>query len=238
MEQYDRLVETVRFLMASTKKLSDAFQDSENRARSSFENVARDIEEIERKLELAEGLLVERQDISLVVERSSTPELPTAQSSSSRIIPALNISVEMIADIYLSAPALLEPFSRPCSLTARTLNGETDVIELEVASHSMTWVLETAESNWLLIPRPGLLERRHQIQSLERLFDIQGTEHFPATLQLVKPAVLEAVVSGQRWQLVERGILDQNADPTKVSISERLRLLELRMTLLEKPPET
>ena len=51
MEQYDRLVETVRFLMASTKKLSDAFQDSENRARSSFETVARDIEEIERKLE-------------------------------------------------------------------------------------------------------------------------------------------------------------------------------------------
>jgi hypothetical protein len=102
----------------------------------------------------------------------------------------------------------------------------------------MTWVLETAESNWLLIPRPGLLERRHQIQSLERLFDIQGTEHFPATLQLVKPAVLEAVVSGQRWQLVERGVLDQNADPTKVSISERLRLLELRMSLLEKPPET
>jgi hypothetical protein len=67
MEQYDRLVETVRFLMASTKKLSDAFQDSENRARSSFENVARDIEEIERKLELAEELLVERQDISLVL---------------------------------------------------------------------------------------------------------------------------------------------------------------------------
>jgi hypothetical protein len=238
MDQFDRLVETVRFLMASTKKLSDAFQDSENRVRSSFDNVAKDVEEIERRLECVEEQLVEQRDISLVAHRSSSPELPTAQSSSSRIIPALNISVDVIADIYLSAPALLEPFSRPCSLTARTLNGETDVIELEVASHSMTWVLETAESNWLLIPRPGLLERRHQIQSLERLFDIQGTEHFPATLQLVKPAVLEAVVSGQRWQLVERGVLDQNADPTKVSISERLRLLELRMSLLEKPPET
>lgn len=36
MEQYERLIETVRFLMASTKKLSDAFQDSESRVRSSF----------------------------------------------------------------------------------------------------------------------------------------------------------------------------------------------------------
>ena len=238
MEQYDRLVETVRFLMASTKKLSDALQDSQKRVRSSFENVARDVEEIERRLAWAEEVLVEQRDISLVVHRTSTPELPAGQSSSSRIIPVLNLSVEMIADIYLSAPVLLEPFSRPCSLTARTLNGETDVIELEVASQAMTWVLEIAEANWLLIPRPGLLERQHQIQSLERLFDIKGTGHFPATLQLVKPAVLEAVVSGQRWQLVERGVLDQNADPTKVSMSERLRLLEHRLSLLEKPTET
>ena len=238
MEQYDRLVETVRFLMASTKKLSDALQDSQKRVRSSFENVARDVEEIERRLAWAEEVLVEQRDISLVVHRTSTPELPAGQSSSSRIIPVLNLSVEMIADIYLSAPVLLEPFSRPCSLTARTLNGETDVIELEVAPQSMSWVLEIAEANWLLIPRPGLLERQHQIQSLERLFDIKGTGHFPATLQLVKPAVLEAVVSGQRWQLVERGVLDQNADPTKVSMSERLRLLEHRLSLLEEPTET
>ena len=238
MEQYDRLVETVRFLMASTKKLSDALQDSQKRVRSSFENVARDVEEIERRLAWAEEVLVEQRDISLVVHRTSTPELPAGQSSSSRIIPVLNLSVEMIADIYLSAPVLLEPFSRPCSLTARTLNGETDVIELEVASQAMTWVLEIAEANWLLIPRPGLLERQHQIQSLERLFDIKGTGHFPATLQLVKPAVLEAVVSGQRWQLVERGVLDQNADPTKISMSERLRILEHRLSLLEKPTES
>lgn len=239
MEQYDRLVETVRFLMASTKKLSDAFQDSQKRIRSSFENVARDVEEIERRLERAEDLLVEQQDISLVVHRSSSPELPAGQStSSSRIIPVLNLSVEMIADIYLSAPVLLEPFSRPCSLTARTLNGETDVIELEVAPQSMTWILEIAEANWVLIPRPGLLERQHQIQSLERLFEIKGTAHFPATLQLIKPALLEAVVSGQRWQLVERGLLDQNADPTRVSISERLRLLEHRLSLLEEPTGT
>ena len=82
MEKYDRLVETVRFLMASTKKLSDAFQDSQKRVRS-VENVARDVEEIERRLEWADDLLVEQQDISLVVHRSSSPEFPVEQSTSS-----------------------------------------------------------------------------------------------------------------------------------------------------------
>lgn len=238
MEQYERLVETVRFLMASTKKLSDAFQDSESRVRSSFENVARDVEEIERRLESVEEQLVEQRDVSLVIRRSSAPELQTTLASSARVIPVLNLSVEMIADIYVSAPVLLEPFARPCSLTARTLNGQTDEIELEVASQAMTWVLETAEANWILIPRPGLLERRHQLQSLERLFDIDGTGPLPAMLQLVKPAVLEAVVAGQRWQLVERGLLGQTADPTRVSLSERLSQLEHRLSVLEKPSET
>ena len=238
MEQYERLVETVRFLMASTKKLSDAFQDSESRVRSSFENVARDVEEIERRLESVEEQLVEQRDVSLVIRRSSAPELPTTLSSSARVIPVLNLSVEMIADIYVSAPVLLEPFARPCSLTARTLNGQTDEIELEVASQAMTWVLETAEASWILIPRPGLLERRHQLQSLERLFDIDGTGPLPAMLQLVKPAVLEAVVAGQRWQLVERGLLGQTADPTRVSLRERLSQLEHRLSVLEKPSET
>ena len=79
MEQYDRLVETVRFLMASTKKLSDALHDSQKRVRSSFENVARDVEEIERRLAWAEEVLVEQRDISLVVHRTSTPELPAGQ---------------------------------------------------------------------------------------------------------------------------------------------------------------
>lgn len=139
MEQYERLVETVRFLMASTKKLSDAFQDSESRVKSSFENVgARDVEEIERRPESVEEQLVEQRVVSLVIRRSSAPELPTALSSSARVIPVLNLSVEMIADVYVSAAALLEPFAKPCSLTARTLNGQTDEIELEVASQAMT----------------------------------------------------------------------------------------------------
>jgi hypothetical protein len=98
----------------------------------------------------------------------------------------------------------------------------------------MTWVLETSDLGWLLIPRPGLLERAHQLQSLQRLFDVQGGDYLPSQLQLLRPALLESVVLGQKWQLIEPGILDANPDPTQVSFGERLSKIEERIAFLEQ----
>ena len=150
------------------------------------------------------------------------------------MIPALNLPLETILYVYISAPILLEPFSRPCVLSARTLNDQTDSVELEVTAHAMTWVVETAHLGWLLIPRPGMLERAHQLQSLRRLFEINGGENLPATVQLLRPAVLESVILGQKWQLVEPGILDATPDPTQVSFGERLLKIEDRLAALER----
>jgi hypothetical protein len=154
------------------------------------------------------------------------------------VIPALNLPLEMILDVYVSAPVLLEPFSRPCALSARTLNDQTDSVELEVTAHAMTWVIETADLGWLLIPRPGMLERTHQLQSLRRLFEINGGENLPAILQLLRPAVLESVVLGQKWQLVQPGILDARPDPTQVSFGERLIKIEDRLAALEQSADS
>jgi hypothetical protein len=44
--------------MASTRKLSDAFQDSESRVRRGFSDVAEDVEEIEQCLAAVEAQLV------------------------------------------------------------------------------------------------------------------------------------------------------------------------------------
>jgi hypothetical protein len=156
------------------------------------------------------------------------------ETTADRVIPALNLPLEKIIDVYVSAPILLEPFSRPCALTAKTLNGETASIELEVTPQAMTWVLETSDLGWLLIPRPGLLERAHQLQSLQRLFDVQGGDYLPSQLQLLRPALLESVVLGQKWQLIEPGILDANPDPTQVSFGERLSKIEERIAFLEQ----
>lgn len=234
MDDIDKLVETVRFLAASTRKLSDSFQDSESRIRRGFSDVAGDVEELERRLAAVESQLLGISDLSLSLQRERVPELPVVDTTVDRVIPALNLPLETILDVYVSAPILLEPFSRPCAVSARTLNDQTDTVELEVTAHAMTWVIETADLGWLLIPRPGMLERAHQLQSLTRLFRINGGDLLPATLQLLRPAVLESVVLGHKWQLTEPGILDASPDPTQVSFGERLLKIEHRLAALEK----
>jgi hypothetical protein len=46
--------------------------------------------------------------------------------------------------------------------------------------------------------------------------------------------LLESVVLGQKWQLIEPGILDANPDPTQVSFGERLSKIEERIAFLEQ----
>jgi hypothetical protein len=234
MDNLDKLVETVRFLMASTRKLSDSFQESESRVRRGFSDVAEDVEEIDQRLAAVEAQLVGIRDKALSIHRQRLPELPVVETTTDRVIPALNLPLETILDVYASAPILLEPFSRPCALTAKTLNGETASIELEVSPQALTWVLEADELGWLLMPRPGVLERAHQLRSLQRLFEIKGGDCLPAQLQLLRPALLDSVVLGQKWQLVELGILDVNPDPTKVSFTERFSKIEERLAALEQ----
>lgn len=234
MDNLDKLVETVRFLMASTRKLSDSFQESESRVRRGFSDVAEDVEEIDQRLAAVEAQLVGIRDSALSLHRQRLPELPVVETTTDRVIPALNLPLETILDVYASAPILLEPFSRPCALTAKTLNGETASIELEVSPQALTWVLEADEMGWLLMPRPGILERAHQLRSLQRLFEIKGGDCLPAQLQLLRPALLDSVVLGQKWQLVELGILDVNPDPTKVSFTERFSKIEERLAALEQ----
>lgn len=234
MDDLDRLVENMRFLAASTRKLSDSFQDSESRVRRGFSDVAADVEELERRLTALESQLLGISDLSLLLQREGSPELPPVEATADRLIPALNLPLETILDVYINAPVLLEPFSRPCAISAKTLTDQIDSVVLEVSKHAMTWVIETGDLGWLLIPRPGLLERTHQLQALTRLFEISGSDCLPVTLQLRRPAVLDSVVLGQKWQLVERGILDVNPDPTQVSLSERFLKIENRVAGLEQ----
>ena len=234
MDNLDKLVETVRFLMASTRKLSDSFQESESRVRRGFSDVAEDVEEIDQRLAAVEAQLVGIRDKALSLHRQHLPELPVVETTTDRVIPALNLPLETILDVYASAPILLEPFSRPCALTAKTLNGETASIELESSPQALTWVLEAKDLGWLLIPRPGILERTHQLRTLQRLFKIKGGDCLPAQLQLLRTALLDSVVLGQKWQLVELGILDVNPDPTKVSFTERFSKIEERLAALEQ----
>jgi hypothetical protein len=233
MVDLSKYVESVRLLMSSTRKLSEAFQKSDARIKRGIADIASDVEDIERRLVHVEAQLTNARDLSLVMRRRQAPLLPVEPATAENVIPVLNLPIQTILEVYTSAPALLEPFSRPCSVTARTLNGETDAIEVEVSTHGTSWSLETTEAGWLLIPRPGLLERRHQLQSLKRLYVVNGTQALPSTLQLLRPAILKPVVAGCRWQLAEKGLLDASTDPTRLSIAGQLAKIEERLSALE-----
>lgn len=62
---------------------------------------------------------------------------------------------------------------------------------------------------------------------------INGTQALPSTLQLIRPALLVPVVAGCRWQLAEKGLVDANPDPTRVTIIGQLVKLEKRLSALE-----
>ncbi|MCE2839678.1 MAG: hypothetical protein LW834_22490 [Cyanobium sp. 49614_E6] len=236
MASEDKTIETIKFLLTSVKKLSDTFVMSEGKVKKGFEGVGSDVDELRRRLELLERQWEERANSSdgdnsrtQVIET----QLPVSPGTAEFRVPVLNLSVESILDVYANTPILLEPFSRPCSLTGRTLSGEIEAVELEVFAQGSTWVVESQPSGWLLFPRPGSLERKTSLQSLERLYTIEGVRQLPALLHLVRPAQLDAVVVGRRWQLREKGQLSVTPDPLRVGLTDRMASLESRLAYLE-----
>jgi hypothetical protein len=240
--QDDKLVDTIRFLLESVKKVSDTLVDSENKVKRGFDGVAADIDTLQHRLEWLERRLEERPDAS--GEEGSDPgamtgmgtdarQLPMAEGTERFRVPVLNLSIGKILEVYAEAPQLLEPFSRPCSLSGRTLSGELDEVELEAFAQGSTWVVENQTEGCLLIPRPGSLERKTSLQSLERLYAIGGVRQLPVLLHLIEPALVDAVEMGRRWQLRQKGQLSVSSDPLRVDLSNRFASLEQRLNRLE-----
>ena len=234
----DKIYDTIKFLLGSVKKLSDSFVESEANVKRRFDGVAADVEELRLRLEGLERDWNDREHTSEGEgqrARASAVEthLPMAQGTAEYRIPVLNLSEEAIVEIYANTPILLEPFSRPCSLTGRTLSGEIEEVELEMFAQGTTWVVESQPAGWLLIPRPGSLERKTSLQSLEKLYAISGVRQLPVQLHLLRPARLTAVVVGRRWQLREKGQLSVSPDPLRVALSDRMATLEQRLSSLE-----
>ena len=136
-------------------------------------------------------------------------------------------------EIYRNTPSLLQPFARSCSISGRTLSGMITEVEIEIFVQGTTWIIETIEGEWLLLPKPGLLSRPSQYQSLERLFEIEKHAKLPAELELLKPGLASVVEHGRRWFLASKGSVGLQPDPLKHSLERRLRILESRLKILE-----
>jgi hypothetical protein len=165
----EKVIESVKFLLNSVSKLSDRFLESKEATRRSFENVKQDIDDLLRRMKLIEDDALNWRDQQLVISDKTvreSVELPIKPGQEKQLIPAVNLPTEAILETYRNNPVLLQPFSRPCSISGRTLSGMIDEIEIEVFAQGSTWIIETQEGNWLVLPKPGMLTRRSQMQSL------------------------------------------------------------------------
>ena len=233
-----QIVESVKFLLTSVRQLSDRFRETNERLGRSFDAVEADVADLASRIERVEA------DLGALATgipaaggppgSAPAPPPPTGAEGREPAPPqALNLPVPLLIDTYINTPMLLEPFCRPCSLSGRTLSGEIDQVELEAFPQGGTWAVETLGGNWLLLPRPGSLERRAQVQSLERLFTIEGADSLPATLHLHQPATALAVQHGRRWTLLDRGKLSVVPDPLRRDPVQVLADLEARLASLE-----
>jgi hypothetical protein len=128
-----RLVESIKYLLSSVKKLTDSFVAMEKRVTLSFENLAGDVDNLLERIELLEKKSTDLRDGDPLTGRPPrTTEVPVNPEMKEQLVPRLNLPLDGILDVYATTPMLLEPFSRPCSVTGRTLSGEIDEVELEV----------------------------------------------------------------------------------------------------------
>ncbi len=230
-----KLVESVKFLLKSVRQLSDHFVETNDNISRSFESVKQDVSDLSDRLESIEQELQILRDQKLIgadAPRRET-ELPVRPDSAEALIPALNLPLEGLLDVYRNNPALLQPFARPCSVSGRTLSGAIAEIELEVFAQGTTWMVELQDGSSVLLPRPGMLQRQTQVESLGRLFELACEAPLPAEMELLAAGTATVVEHGRRWYLEQKGSIGLLADPLQHSLETRLRALERRLQALD-----
>lgn len=230
----EKLIDSVKFLLKSVRQLSDRFVDSNEGISRNFERVCADISELRERVDKLDSEFLHMRDQGLIASDGPrpAPELPVRTDQKEALIPALNMPIDALLDVYRNTPSLLQPFSRACSVSGRTLSGLITEVELEAFAQGTTWMIETQDAEWVLLPRPGMLQRQTQLDSLGRLFEIDVESPLPAEIELLKPGLANVVEHGRRWYLKEKGSIGVHSDPLQQSLEARIRLLEQKLSQL------
>ena len=229
----DKIVESVKFLLKSVRQLSDRFVEANEGISTTFDNVMSDVKELKTRLQSLDEGFAEIRDQQLISGEGSrgAPELPTSAEQRDKVFPVLNLPNEAVLDVYRNTPALLEPFARPCSVSGKTLSGELDEVELETFAQGTTWAIELQNGDWVLVPRPGMLQRQTQLDGLSRIFNVVDEAVLPAEVDLLSFSTATVVEHGRRWYLKEKGDIGVLSNPLKQSLETRLRRIEDQLGL-------
>lgn len=224
----DSTVEAVSFLLKSVRQLADHLSTDREANDRAIRRLDQEIADTRACLESVEAFLLDYRDRYLKDAEQAAQEysLPVTDTSVSAVVPSLQFGISSLVDIYRSYSSLLQPFARPCSVSAKSLLGETDDVDLETSAQGPFWVFELDNGDWFVLPKPGLLERHSQLQSLQRLFNVNTDGTLPIDLDLISPASVSAIEYGRRWRLDAKGAIDQIRAIDGPSFEDRLRRLE------------
>ena len=230
----DKLIDSVKFLLKSVQQISDRFVEANQGISATFDKVYVETNEAKTRLEKMEKGINEMRDQQLVNGSSSrsAPDLPMRLDQNEKVFPALNLPSESVLDVYRNTPALLEPFARPCSVSGKTLSGEVKEIELEVFVQGTTWIIELQNGDWVLVPRPGTLQRQTQLEGLGRIFNVKNENGLPAEIELLSLSTATVVEHGRRWYLKNKGDIGIQSNPLQRSLEQRLRKIEDQLEIL------
>lgn len=228
----DKLIDSIKFLLKSVRQLSDRFVEATEGNKRTFERVFGDVGDLAERIEKLEVELQNLRDQELIAADGNrrAPELPVRADQQDLLIPALNLPFDALLDVYRNTPALLQPFARACSVSGRTLSGSIPEVELEVFAQGTTWIIETQDGDWVLLPRPGMLQRQTQVESLGRFFELEVESPLPAELELLRLGMATVVEHGRRWYLKEKGAIGVHSDPLQRGLEQRIRLLEQKLS--------
>ena len=114
----DKLVQSVKFLLRSVRDLSDRFVESNQGISNTFNSVYDDIRGIQEQLDAIRLSVDNAIDEQLLSSDSARVkrELPVKEDEKQHLIPALNLPLEGLLDVYRNTPVLLQPFARPGSI--------------------------------------------------------------------------------------------------------------------------
>ena len=226
MPMSDNTLDTLKFLLKDSRKLSEQFAEFKTSSQQSLEKFT----EFKQQLNNAIADLEERIE-KLEESQSSVGTVAVGNFSQSfspeEIEHLLDLPLEKILDVYSEVPQLLEII---CRRVAVSINDNSSNPVLERNNQGNYWVLQLREQGFFLLPRFGAFVRITALESLQRLFESEGKIPDSGNYEflLKRPAKLELLKRNQRWQLTEKGLIQFGESPLEFRWQQEIRQMRDR----------
>lgn len=193
-----------------------ALQSELERVKEERSQLQYQIEQIQTRLEALERnsrvIYQENSSSNLVVDDSLEVESQTTHKYT-QTSTTLNLSSEEFNWVatYNQNPDFLSQYAIEVSATEESMNqrrsGTNQATVLEKSRKGNYWIL-TVQDRKYLVPKGKLKINEHSYQTVEALFECQGYQPGDSSeFKLIKPGIVSPISTGDKWQLVEPGVL-------------------------------